>query len=114
MFLLYRGSTVSEDHIPTASYKLCLAVALIRDHEFCSLVNHHASCSGFTALHYAIIIDNREVVKCLLESGADPTIESHRGLKPSDYCNNQEILTLLHEHIVMVTIIPNHNPSLIT
>ncbi|XP_064405178.1 mitochondrial disaggregase-like isoform X2 [Halichondria panicea] len=77
-------------------------VALIRDREFCSLINHHVSCSGFTALHYAIVIDNREVVECLLESGADPTIENHRGLAPSDYCTNQEILTLLQQHTVMI------------
>lgn len=91
--------------VPTYKLYYCLAVALIRDREFCSLINHHVSCSGFTALHYAIVIDNREVVECLLESGADPTIENHRGLAPSDYCTNQEILTLLQQHTVMVTII---------
>ena len=96
---------VSEYHVYLLTNYYCFSVALIRDREFCSLINHHVSCSGFTALHYAIVIDNREVVECLLESGADPTIESHRGLTPSDYCTNQEILTLLQQHTVMVTIL---------
>ena len=56
------------------------------------------SYSGFTALHYAVLTDDRAMVEWLLENGADPTVENHRGLKPSHYSNSSEILSLLQEY----------------
>ncbi len=84
---------------------LLSTVALIRDVEFCSRLYHYTSCSGLTPLHYAVVIDDKELIECLLESGADPTIESYRGLKPSDYCTNQNILALLQQYTLKVQII---------
>ena len=80
------------------------SVAYVRDQEFCSLVNHHVSYSGFTALHYAVLTEDRAMVEWLLENGADPTVENHRGLKPSDYSTSSEILSLLQEHTAKVGI----------
>lgn len=39
-----------------------------------------------------------------MANGADPTIESHRGLRPSDYCTNKEILSILEEYAAKVNI----------
>ena len=70
----------------------------MRDREFSSKVNHHVSYSGFTPLHYAVVLDNEELVQYLLENGGDPTLENNRGLRPSSYCINQRILALLTEY----------------
>lgn len=40
---------------------------------------------GKTALVFAVMDDNLEAVKFLLEKGADPHIEDHQGLDACDY-----------------------------
>ena len=70
----------------------------LRDHEFNSDINHYVSYSGFTPLHYAIIVDDIEMVKYLLDHGADPTLENNRGYKPANYCVNESIKALLEEY----------------
>ena len=76
-----------------------VTVAFIRDQEFCSAVNHSVSFSGFTPLHYAVLYDDEAIVRYLLQHGADPTIENNRGLRPSDYCTNEKILSLIEEYV---------------
>ena len=56
------------------------------------------SYSGFTPLHYAILLDNKEITKLLLDNGADPTLENNRGHIPIDYCTNDNIKLLLEEY----------------
>ena len=75
---------------------------MTRDTEFCSFINHYVSYSGFTPLHYAILYDDAELVKYLLDHGADPTLENNRGYTPSDYCTNEDIKLLLEEATVKV------------
>lgn len=41
----------------------------MRDNEFSSILNHSISYSGFTPLHYAVIVDDEYIVKYLLENG---------------------------------------------
>jgi hypothetical protein len=56
-----------------------------REHEFSDALSNRASFRGFTALHYAVIIDDIDVVKALLEGGADPTIKTAAGYLPVDF-----------------------------
>ena len=78
------------------------AVAIVRDQEFCSEINHFVSYSGFTPLHYAVVMDDKRMVHLLLEHGADPTVENNRGLPPINYCTNDAIQTLLEEYTAKV------------
>ena len=41
---------------------------------------------GTTALNYAVIRDDVEIVKILLESGADPYVENDLGMNAFDFC----------------------------
>lgn len=58
-----------------------------------------ASFQGFTALHYAVLSDNLEVVKALLEGGANPIIENDAGHKPLQYAKEGgQVKQLLEQH----------------
>lgn len=50
--------------------------------------------AGRTALHYAAQKNNAEVVKCLLEKGADPEICDNFGIKPFQCCKDKKTLNL--------------------
>lgn len=52
------------------------------------------SSMGRTALHYAVLKNNSEIVTALLEAGADPEICDDLRLKPVQYCNHKMILDL--------------------
>ena len=71
---------------------------MVRDHEFSDVINHNVSYSGFTALHYAVVIDDETLIKYLLEHGADPTVENNRGYRPANYCINDRVKALLDEY----------------
>jgi ATP-dependent Clp protease ATP-binding subunit ClpB len=77
-------------------------VAMVRDRDFNDSINHFVSYSGFTALHYAVVVDDEKLIRYLLEHGADPTIENNRGLTPSRYCNNDTVKVLLEEYTAKV------------
>ena len=79
------------------------SVAAVRDNEFSSHINHFVNYSGFTPLHYAVVLDDQRMVQLLLSHGADPTVENSRGLAPIDYCTNEEMKALLHEHAAKVS-----------
>ncbi|XP_053399271.1 caseinolytic peptidase B protein homolog [Mercenaria mercenaria] len=66
-----------------------------REEQFSSRLRANANCKGCTALHYAALIDNGEIIKLLLDAGADPTIENVNGHKPEMYAKNPEIKQLL-------------------
>ena len=61
----------------------------MRDAEFCSELNHMASFSGFTPLHYAVVTGNRKMVETLFSYGADPLIANSRGLLPQAYASSE-------------------------
>jgi ankyrin repeat protein len=45
-------------------------------------INHRCKDLGYKALHYACEVDDVDIIKCLLQHGADPTIKSKRHLTP--------------------------------
>lgn len=64
---------------------LFLLVIMKREHEFTDILSNRASFRGFTALHYAVIIEDIDIVRALLEGGADPTIKNDSGYLPVDF-----------------------------
>lgn len=80
------------------------AVATARDRDFTDNLNHFASYSGFTALHYAVVVDDEVMIQYLLEHRADPTVENNRGLTPDKYCNNERVKALLEDSTVKVNV----------
>lgn len=71
---------------------------MIRDEDFSNRLNNSATFLGFTALHYAVLADNGEVVKLLLENGANPCLENESGHRPESYASDGEMKTLLQSH----------------
>jgi len=81
-------------------------VTSVRDREFSSRINHYVSYSGFTPLHYAVVMEGEEdggMVQYLLDHGADPTIENNRGLCPMKYCTSEETKNLLKKYAAKVS-----------
>lgn len=64
---------------------------MIRDEEFSTILNNKATFRGFTALHYAAIANNFEIVKLLLSYGANPTLETEAGHKAFQYAKEGPI-----------------------
>lgn len=74
-------------------------MALIRDEEFSNSLSQKATFRGFTALHYAVLADNCDVVKLLLDAGADPLIENESGHKALMYAKqDSEVKRLLENY----------------
>lgn len=66
-----------------------------REEEFSARLSHRASFQGFTALHYAVLVDSFPTVKALLDNGADPLIVDHAGREPIHYAAEGETKKLL-------------------
>lgn len=64
-------------------------VALERRAEFSPSLSHRDSWRGSTALHYAAIVGDSEIVSTLLRSGASAAERNEAGLRPGDYVPNQ-------------------------
>lgn len=73
-------------------------MSLIREEEFSSSLSHKATFRGFTALHYAVLADNYDVVKLLLDAGADPLVENEAGHRPLMYARECEVKKLLEHY----------------
>lgn len=69
-----------------------------REDEFSDRLNSRATFRGFTSLHYAVLSDNVELIKLLLDYGADPLIENDLGHRPYDYCGSEDTKKLLKSY----------------
>ncbi|XP_046553435.1 caseinolytic peptidase B protein homolog isoform X1 [Haliotis rubra] len=75
-----------------------LQVHLEREEEFSNRLNIRANFKGCTALHYAVLADDTEVVSLLLEAGADPMMENVVGHCPMDYVRRPDMKHLLEDY----------------
>ncbi|CAH1159705.1 unnamed protein product [Phaedon cochleariae] len=78
-----------------------IEVLMIRDEEFSSSLNNKATFLGFTALHYAVLTDNLEIVKLLLKHGANPMIENDIGHTPMMYAKDDDLKQFLEKEIAI-------------
>lgn len=69
-----------------ASY---IYVLIVREAEFCDRFKPNAVFKGCTPLHYAVLMDNYEIAKLLLESGASPLKRTVTGHKPIEFANQK-------------------------
>ncbi|CAK9297050.1 unnamed protein product [Gordionus sp. m RMFG-2023] len=74
-------------------------VLLKREQEFSDILNIRASFKGCTALHYSVLVDNIEMAKFLLNSGANPLVENKNGHKPIDYIKGEKMEKLLKDYM---------------
>jgi ATP-dependent Clp protease ATP-binding subunit ClpB len=70
---------------------------MMREEEFSSSLNTKVSFRGFTALHYAVLINNFKIVKLLIEKGANPIVENEAGHVPLLYAKEGELKVYLQE-----------------
>ena len=75
-----------------------LKVLFEREEEFSEKLNIRSTFKGFTALHYATLTDNFELIKMLLMAGADPLQENDLGHKAHEYCNKEDCKALLQSY----------------
>lgn len=80
-----------------------ISVLMLRDEEFCNSLNNKATFLGFTALHYAVLIDNLDLTKLLIKYGANPMLENDVGHKPIAYAKEGEIKTYLETEMTEVS-----------
>ncbi|TPP64282.1 Caseinolytic peptidase B protein [Fasciola gigantica] len=62
-----------------------------RLHEFSEFLNPTADFRGCTALHYAVLVNDVQLVRLLLEKGADVGVVNERGHRPMMYAKDQEV-----------------------
>ncbi|EFA01960.1 mitochondrial disaggregase [Tribolium castaneum] len=74
-----------------------IEVLMTREEEFSNSLNAKVSFRGFTALHYAVLINNLSIVKLLIDQGADPTIENEAGHTPLAYAVEGDLKNYLQE-----------------
>lgn len=75
-----------------------LEVLVEREDEFSNRLSNRASFRGCTALHYAVLTDDTQLVHTLLEKGADPTLANDQNHRPADYSRNPSMRKLLQEY----------------
>lgn len=69
-----------------------------REDEFSDRLRTSRSFFGFTALHYAVLADQAEIVQTLLDAGANPIAENELGHRPADYASGGVIAKILKDH----------------
>jgi len=62
-----------------------------RQQEFCPYLDPRATTTGFTPLHYAAINGNVDMVRALLERGADASIKDSEGRTARDYVDSDSV-----------------------
>ncbi|KAL3266571.1 hypothetical protein HHI36_010735 [Cryptolaemus montrouzieri] len=72
-------------------------VLMTREDEFSSELNSKATYLGFTALHYAALIDNFDIVRALVEHGANPCLKNDIGHAPILYAKEGPVKKYLED-----------------
>lgn len=81
-FLLEKGADPNlEDHYYPRSHQ----AAHVRQVDFSEELLPYRDYREYTALHYAVIICNPNIVKLLLDHMADPLVRNSHGLTPREY-----------------------------
>ncbi|GAB1604807.1 hypothetical protein Ahia01_000762200 [Argonauta hians] len=103
--LLNAGANIQLGDEYSNSFKLAremklnsLQVLLTREEEFSDRLSNRANFKGCTALHYAVLVDDLNIVKQLLSAGANPSLENELGHKPCDYARTQNMKNILIGH----------------
>ena len=88
-----------------------------RESEFSESLRAQENYFGFTPLHYAVLVDNVDCVRALLENGANPLIEAC-GHLPVHLTKNPAMQHLLKEYAITVgslhLIFVHSNPYLVS
>jgi ATP-dependent Clp protease ATP-binding subunit ClpB len=69
-----------------------------REKYFKDNFNANATFKGFTALHYAALLNDTESLKILIQYGANPFIKSASNHRPIDLVSDHEVYDLLKEY----------------
>lgn len=77
-------------------------VMLHRESEFSESLRAQENYLGFTALHYAVLVECTDCVKLLLAKGANPNIEAS-GHTPVALAKDAEMKTLLESEVEKVS-----------
>ncbi|KAF6102781.1 caseinolytic mitochondrial matrix peptidase chaperone subunit B [Phyllostomus discolor] len=72
-----------------------LEVLVTREDDFNNRLNNRASFKGCTALHYAVLADDYQTAKELIDGGANPLLRNEMGHKALDYAREGEVMKLL-------------------
>ncbi|XP_050436131.1 caseinolytic peptidase B protein homolog [Adelges cooleyi] len=73
-------------------------VSAARQDDFPSFFNPKATVQGFTALHYAALLNNVESLRVLMKYGADPFLKSVTGHTPINLTTDVEVYRMLQEY----------------
>ncbi|OWF44229.1 caseinolytic peptidase B protein homolog [Mizuhopecten yessoensis] len=72
-------------------------VLMIREQEFSDRLHQRAYFKDCTPLHYAVLVDDVDIVKELLQAGADPTLENANGHTPVEYAKSSLMKKAIQE-----------------
>ncbi|GFR90018.1 ClpB caseinolytic peptidase B homolog, partial [Elysia marginata] len=75
-----------------------LHVLLTREEEFSDRLSNRANFQNCTPLHYAVLVNDIECVKLLLEAGADPTLENSLGHRAGEYSRDESTKSLIETY----------------
>ncbi|MCL4112967.1 UNVERIFIED_CONTAM: hypothetical protein GTU68_038362 [Idotea baltica] len=73
-------------------------VEVIRESEFSTILNHSQMFRGCSPLHYAVLVNDLESVKALLDSGANPSVVNEYNLKAEEYAKDIGMKTLMQKY----------------